>query len=133
VSKLYSILVFLTTGIAILISFMILTNLANIYMMRKKTELSVMRINGFSIRQTKAYLSRETVFTTLIGLILGVAAGALVTPYVIRLVQQPDLEFIKSFSLTAWGCAVGLETLFAVVINSFVFRKVKDLNLRDIT
>ncbi len=32
----------------------------------------------------------------------------------------------------AWVAAVALEVLFAVVIYSVVFRKVKDLNFRDV-
>lgn len=132
VSFLYNMVVILTTGIAILMSFMILTNLANIFLNRKKTELTVMRINGFSIKQTKGYLARETVVTTAAGLILGVIVGAIATPFIIMMQEQPDLQFIRSFHPLAWIAAVVMEALFAVLINSFVFRKVKDLNFRDI-
>ncbi len=132
VSQLYSIIVAVTTGIAIIISFMILTNLANIYLTRKKTELTIMRVNGFRIKEARGYLSRESIVTTVCGLLLGVALGAVLTPIAIAQLQQPDLEFVKTFQPFAWGLAVGLETLFTVVINSAVYRKVKDLNLRDI-
>lgn len=132
VSFLYNLIVYVTTGIAILMSFMILSNLANIFLNRKKTELTVMRINGFSIKQTKGYLSKETVVTTLAGLILGVAAGSVLTPFIIRTMEQPDLQFIRSFHPEAWAAAVVLEGLFAAVINGLVFRKVKDLNFRDV-
>ena len=132
VTKLYNLLVIIVTGIAILISFMILTNLANIYLTRKKTELTVMRVNGFTIKETKGYLSKESLYTTIGGLALGVLAGAFLTPIVIKVVQQPDLEFVKAFQVLAWATAVALEALFAIVINTFVYRKVKDLNLRDI-
>ena len=131
-TMLYNVLILITTGLAILISFMILTNLANIYLTRKKTELTIMRVNGFSIKETKRYLSKESIVTTLAGLVLGVVAGALITPLAIRGVQQPDLEFVKSFQVIAWVVAVGLEALFSLVINTTVFRKVKNLNLRDI-
>lgn len=131
-SLLYNIIVLVTTGIAILMSFMILTNLANIYLNRKKTELSVMRVNGFSIKKTKAYLSRESLITTTAGLILGVAIGAIITPAVIKIMQQADLEFVKSFQTVAWVIAVVLEAAFSIIINNIVYRKVKDLNLRDI-
>ena len=131
-SKLYNILVYITTGIAILISFMILTNLANIYLTRKKTELTVMRVNGFTIKEAKGYLSKESILTTAAGLLIGVAVGAILTPMIIKGMQQPDLEFVKSFQPIAWGSAVGLEALFSLIINTLVYRKVKDLNLKDI-
>lgn len=131
-SKLYNIIVLITTGIAILISFMILTNLANIYLTRKKTELTVMRVNGFTIKEAKGYLSKESIFTTAGGLALGALVGAVLTPLIIRGIQQPDLEFVKSFHTAAWAVAVGLEAVFSLIINTIVYRKVKDLNLKDI-
>ena len=132
VANLYNIIVILITGMAILISFMILTNLSNIFLTRRKTELSVMRVNGFSVKQAKGYLSKETIFTTGLGLALGVILGAILTPPVIGLLEQPDLEFVKSFQPIAWIIAVALEALFAILINSVIFNKVKKLNLRDI-
>jgi ABC-type antimicrobial peptide transport system permease subunit len=129
---LYNLIVYVTTGIAIIMSFMILSNLANIFLNRKKTELTVMRINGFSIKQTKGYLSRETIVTTAVGVILGVLVGAVLAPLVIKTMEQPDLQFVRTFHVVAWVAAVVLEVLFSIVINSFVFRKVKDLNFRDV-
>ena len=132
VSFLYNLIVYVTTGIAIIMSAMILSNLANIFLNRKKTELTVMRINGFSIKQTKGYLSKESVVTTAAGVILGVLGGAIAAPLIIRAIEQPDLQFVRTFHPVAWLIAVALEVLFAVVINSLVFRKVKDLNFRDV-
>ena len=132
VTGLYNIIVLLMAAIAVVISFMILTNLSNIFLNRRKTELSVMRVNGFSVKQAKGYLTRETVFTTAAGLLLGLGLGALITPPVLASLQQPDLEFVKSFHPVAWIVALSLELIFAVIINSIVFRKVKNLNLRDI-
>lgn len=133
VAFLYNIVVYVSTGIAILMSFMILTNLANIFLNRKKTELTVMRINGFSIKQTKGYLARETVVTTAIGIVLGVLLGSVAAPLIIKKMEQPDLQFIRTFHPAAWIVAVVLAVIFAVVINSLVFRKVRNLNLRDVT
>lgn len=133
VALLYNVTVFITTGIAIIMSFMILTNLANIFLNRKKTELIVMRINGFSVKKTIGYLAKETVLTTIIGVALGVTCGAIFTPLLIRLMEQPDLQFIRTFHPLAWIIAVILEAAFAITVNSIVFNKVKKLNLKDIT
>ena len=132
VSLLYNLIVYVTTGIAILMSFMILSNLVNIFLNRKKTELTVMRINGFSIKQTRGYLSKETIVTNAAGLILGVLGGAVAAPIVIKTMEQPDLQFVRTFHPTAWIAAVVMEALFALIINGFVFRKVKDLDFRDV-
>ena len=60
------------------------------------------------------------------------AVGAAFAPIAINFMQQPDVEFVKSFQPVAWVVAVGLEALFSLIINTLVYRKVKDLNLRDI-
>ena len=132
VTFMYNLIVIVTTAIAILMSAMILSNLANIFLNRKKTELTVMRINGFSIKQTKGYLTRETVVTTAIGILLGVIAGVIAAPLIIRALEQPDLQFVRTFHLLAWVAAIAIEGLFSLVIYSIVFRKVKDLNFRDV-
>ena len=113
-------------------SFMILTNLANIFRSRKKTELIIMRVNGFSIGQTIEYLARETVITTLAGLVLGVLSGALFTPILMQMMQQPDMQFYNIFHVKAWVIAAGLEIIFSLLINGVVFHKVRSFNLRDI-
>lgn len=130
--KLYDIVSIVLVAIAIAMSFMILTNLSNIYITRKKKELIVMRINGFSIKQTINYLAKETILTTLIGIILAVIAGYFFTSFVIKFLEQPDAQFVREFSISSWIIAILLEALFSFIINYSVFRKVKDLNFREI-
>jgi ABC-type antimicrobial peptide transport system permease subunit len=132
VSALYNIIVYVTLIIAIFMSFMILTNLANIFLARKKNELIVMRINGFSVKQTKGYLAKEAILTTMIGLALGVIVGSLLSPFAIKMLEPADLQFDRSYHVTAWILAAGIEGVFALIIYSSIFRKIKDLNLKDI-
>ena len=130
---LYNLIVAISIGIAVIMSFIILTNLANIFLSRKKKELTVMRINGFTIGQTIIYLARETVITVAVGLVLGVLFGLILAPFLVRILEPQDCQFIRSANWTAWIIAVVLETLFAFGINFRVFRKVKDLTFRDVT
>ncbi len=132
VGALYNIIVYVTMGVALFMSFMILTNLANIFLTRKKNELIVMRVNGFSVKQTKGYLTREAVLTTVVGLAVGVLVGSLLTPYAVRILEPADLQFDRSYHSISWIIAGGIEGLFALIIYSTVFRRVKHFNLKDI-
>ena len=133
VLSIYDIVVMIMLGFAIIMSFMILTNLANIYISRKKKELIVMRINGFSIAKTKHYLVIETIITTVTGLVLGVIAGYFLTGLIIRTMEQPDTQFIRSFNPKAWLIAIATEAFFALIIYTISFRKINKLNFREIT
>ncbi|MBQ6478667.1 MAG: FtsX-like permease family protein [Erysipelotrichaceae bacterium] len=131
-TNLFNIIIILMTLMSIVMSFMILTNLANIYITRKKKELIVMRINGFSIKETIRYLAKETILTTLLGDVLALIMGFCFGIVAIRLLEQPDVQFIRTFNLKAWAIAIVLESLFSIIINSTVFRKVKKLNFREV-
>lgn len=133
VSQLYDIITYVTTGIAVVMSFMILTNLANILVTRKKNELSVMRVNGFSIGQATYYLSLQAVISTLTGLLIGTVIGSLTASKTVMLLEPSDLQFDRSYHPLAWVIAVVLEGMFALIIYSNTFRRIKDFSLRDIT
>lgn len=130
--SLYNMIVYILIGIAIVMSFMILTNLANILFTRKKKELTIMRINGFSIKQTKQYLVKETVLTIALGVVIAVIVGFFFTLPIIKLMEHEDVTFVRDYDIKAWLIAVGLESLFALIIHFIVFKKVEDLNFREI-
>lgn len=129
---LFNIIIILMTLMSVMMSFMILTNLANIYITRKKKELIVMRINGFSIKETIRYLAKETVLTTALGTVLALIMGYFLGIVPIHVLEQPDAQFVRAFNLKAWIIAIVLESLFSLIINSMVFRKVKKLNFREV-
>ena len=129
----YNVVVILMISFAILMSFMILTNLANIFINRKKKELIVMRINGYSISKTRNYLLKETVITTVTGLVLGATIGALTLSPIVGFLQQPDTQFLKTFNPKAWVLAILIETVFAVIVYGITFKKIEKLDFREIT
>ena len=89
---------------------------------------------GLDPAKMKRAITASATFTLLpsIGILLGVLAGALAAPLIIRVLEQPDLQFVRTIHILAWVAAVAIEGLFSVVIYSLVFRKVKDLNFRDV-
>ena len=130
--KLYNAVVIGLTLMSILLSFLILTNLTNIFVSRKKKELIIMRVNGFSLKEDIGYLMRETVVITALGLIVGVLGGFLVARLVIAMMEQPDVQLIRTPIFRAWVIAAALELLFAAVIDFLAFRKVKHYRLSEI-
>lgn len=132
-TSLYDIIVYVMIGISVLMSFMILTNLASIFINRKKKELIVMRINGFSIAKTKEYLAKETIATTVIGLLLGSLLGMLYfSKMIIMTMEGAEIQFVRTLNPRAWIIAVILEAAFAVIIYIISFKKIERLNFREI-
>ena len=112
-------------------AYVILTNLTNIFVRRRMKDLAIMRINGFSSREAIRYLLRETMITNIVGIVSGVGIGGVTAYAIIRLMEQPEVQLVRTFNVPAWAIAVGLTALFSFIINSFAFSKVKELKLTD--
>ena len=111
----------------------VLTNLTNTYILQKKQELTIMRINGFTVREVIGYVTRETVFTTIVGMITGIAMGAAIAYRITRSLETAFVQYNRSISLPAWAFGAVITAFFTIVINVIVLRQVRHLSLTDIT
>ena len=111
----------------------VLLNLTNSHLLEKKRELTVMRVNGFTVQETIGYVLRESAVTTALGVVLGVAAGAGMAYRIVRSLEQSYMQFDRGVCLTAWGLGALITLAFAVAVNVIALRKVKDLKLTDVT
>ena len=119
------------TFMAILMMFIILTNLTNIFVNKRLKDIAIMRINGFSHSETIRFLMRETVMTNAIGIVAGLLIGSNVGYLIVRMMEQLEIRFVRTFSFSSWGIAIGLTALSAVAISAISFRKIKKLSLTD--
>ena len=131
-SVINSIVALLTTMSAMLAG-VVLMNLTNLFFQQKKREMTVMRINGFTAKQTVGYLLREIAVTTAVGIILGIAVGASMAYYILRALEQSFVQFDRSVSIPAWILGAGITLLFAGIVNWLVLRKIKHLKLTDLS
>lgn len=111
----------------------VLMNLTNIYIMQKMRELTIMRINGFTTKEVIGYCSRETVVTTIAGILLGIGLGAGIGYQIVRSLEQSFVQFDRSVSIPAWLIGAALTAVFALIVNMIALRKVKKLKLTDLS
>lgn len=129
----FNVTVYVMLALSVLMSVFVLLNLVNIFVNRRRNEVIIMAVNGFSWSEQIGYLLKETVATTVSGLLLGIAAGCALTEPLVRIVEGQDSMFVRSFNLRAWLFAAVAETVFALIINAISFRRLKKLKLTDIT
>ena len=124
-------IVALLTFMAGLLAGVVLLNLTNLFFTQKKREMTIMRINGFSEKETVAYLLREIIPTTAAGIVIGVGAGAFMGYYILRSMEQSFVQFDRSVSLIAWGLGAGIAIIFSAIVDWIVLRRIKRLKLTD--
>jgi Predicted permease. len=132
IAFMYNAVVLGVTVIAVLISFVILVNIAAIFVSKRKRELIIMRINGFSLRKARGLLMSEAFATTLAGLLLGALGGIPIAAVVVRFMETPDVMFVREFQPLAWVIAMLMEAGFAALIYGSAMRRVRDYQLSDL-
>ena len=117
--------------IAGLMAYFILLNITKMYVNQKTRELTIMRINGFTVKEVKRYLNTETIITSVIGILLGIGVGALMGYIVIRFIEMPHAQFVRDPYWLGWLISAVITAAFSAAITAFGTRKVKDLKLTD--
>lgn len=125
-------LVMLFIVLAIAMAGVVLLNITNMYVLQKKNELTIMRINGFTVKQTIHYVIRETVITTFLGIFFGVGLGSGLAYKIIRTMEKQFLQFDRCISFTAWAVGILMTLGLIILVNGVALRPVKNLKLRDI-
>ena len=115
-----------------IMSMFVLLNLANMYLLSKHTELTIMRINGFTIKETIGYAIREVLFTTSLGIILGVILGAIIVAGILRNMEQVHLMFIRTPNIPSCVLGALITSIFTFCIYAKAMKNVSRLNLKDI-
>ena len=118
--------------LAVLMAGVVLANLTNMYLLQKKKELTIMRINGFTVGETIGYMMREAVITTFIGIVMGCLIGYFMAYRILCALEQPYIHLVKEPSILAWIIGAGITILFTSVVYLAVLIKIKTLKLSDI-
>ena len=125
-------LLILILAAAVLMAAIIISNLTFMYVNQKKVEIITMRINGFSFKEVRSYLLRESIFTTLLGIVIGLLGGSVLATSIIKSFEKPHLQLYKGINLKAWMMSALVAILFSLIINIFALRKVKQMKMTDI-
>ena len=115
-----------------MMAYFILLNLVSMFLNQKKRELTIMRVNGFTLCQVINYVAKEFVITTSIGIVLGLMSGSLLGLRVIKLLESDQIQFDRSIQWNGWIFSVLITLVFVTAICIPAFRKIKYLKLTDI-
>ncbi len=117
---------------AAIMAVLVMLNQNVMYINRKAKELSIMRINGFTIKETEDFVSKDNFVLTFIGILLGCIMGMLLG-YVVTLVLEVGFtHYIRTPSLKACLSASAIGLVFAYTMNKIALRRLKKLNLTEV-
>ncbi|MBR1830352.1 MAG: hypothetical protein IJ781_12795, partial [Atopobiaceae bacterium] len=119
-------------ALSALMAIIVLLNLDYMFIDEKKRELITLMINGFSVKDAKAYIYRDSIVMTVLGIIVGVLVGIVMGGETVRAVEWQSCSFIKSAYLP--GCLLGAvaSAIFALIMMLIALRRIPRFSLTDI-
>ena len=124
--------VILMTVMAAIMAAVVLLNLLKIQINQKKRELTIMRINGFTLKETVAYILRENLITTTVGVVLGTVMGCFTAFNAVLSLERAELRLSHAPNLAACAVSALITVFFAAVVNIIALRSIKKLKLSDV-
>ncbi len=119
------VLIIAAMGLAIVV----LYNLNNINVNERIRELATLKVLGFYDGEVSAYIYRENIFLTLIGIALGLVLGIPLNMAVIGAVDIDQLTFNTSLEPLSYFVAIIMTLVFAVLVNVMMHFKLKKISM----
>ena len=131
-SSVLNAMIFMLLGLAGVMSYFIVMNLSVTYIQQKTRELTIMRINGFSVKECVIYVSWDLLITTFAGILAGIVAGHFLGEMVLPVTEGPYMRFVHDPLLRTYLYAALITAGFSALISSASLRRIKHLKLSDI-
>ncbi len=115
-----------------LMALMVLLNLYVMFVEEKKKELIVLMICGFSVKSAKAYIYRDSIVLTIIGIILGIVLGAVMGGVSLFALEPSMGYFIKGFNVIAALAGAAGAAFFSAAVLLYALKRIEEFDLTDI-
>ena len=123
--------VMLIIGSAALLAFIVLFNLGNINISERIREIATLKVLGFLPREVAAYVFRENVILTLIGMGLGVPLGILFHYFIITEINIDMISFKVVIQPMSYGIAALIVLGFSIFVDIILRRKLERIKMAE--
>ena len=114
-----------------ILSFVVLYNLSNININERRREIATLKVLGFYDKEVDAYINRENIIVTIIGIGLGLFVGIFLTGVVRSTVEIEAARFIYHIKPLSFVYAAAMSALFTFIVNWITHFNLKRINMID--
>ncbi len=111
------------------LAFVVLYNLNNININERRRELATIKVLGFYDNEVSAYVYRENIILTMLGIIFGLVFGVILHRYVIETVEIEMVMFGRNIDLSSYISSILMTIFFSTFVNFVMFFKLRKINM----
>ncbi len=123
--------VFLVIGCAALLAFVVLFNLSNINITERVREIATIKVLGFYPGETGAYVMRESLVLSIMGIVVGIPLGIVFLRFVISQIKVDVISFEARLLPLSYVMSVILVLLFTVTVDLMMRPKLEHIDMAE--
>ena len=112
-----------------LLAMVVLYNLTNINVSERVRELSTIMVLGFYPQEVTAYVYRETMLLTAIGISIGYGFGLLLHDFVLTALPPANIMMDPAVKLSSYILSTALTLAFSLIVMLITHRKLQDIDM----
>ena len=112
-----------------LLAFVVLYNLASVNIGERNRELATIKVLGFYDKEVYNYIGRESTILTVIGIVLGMLVGRILTSYIIKTCEVDMLMFAPRIRVVSYLYAVFITLFFTMIVDVVTYFALKKIDM----
>lgn len=118
VFRIINLVVTIVITLAAALAFVVLFTLSTTNISERERELATIKVLGFFDREVHAYVNKETLILTSIGIILGMPLGKGFGIWLMSILKMPSIYFASNLEPISYLYAAVIATVFAFIVNT---------------
>lgn len=111
------------------LAFVVLYNLTNVNISERIREIATIKVLGFYDGETAAYIYRENIILTLVGIAFGLGLGKILHQYIMVTVEIKSMMFGRIISPKSYIIAAVLTVVLSFIVNFVMYFKLKRVKM----
>lgn len=126
--QIINMVVYVVIVLAAALAFVVLFTLATTNISERERELATIKVLGFYDNEVHAYVNKETLILTSLGIILGMPLGKILGAFIMSVLNMPSIYFYTTLNAISYLYAAVISIIFAFMVNVMTDRSLDKIN-----
>jgi putative ABC transport system permease protein len=111
------------------LAMVVLYNLTNINITERIREIATIKVLGFYDNEVSAYVYRENIILTMIGMLAGIVLGIFLHRYIVVTAEVDMVMFGREIAPLSYFYSAALTAAFTGIVNFFMYFRLRRINM----